>query len=247
MDHRHLVLVSDAQRDSARLTQRLLTAEGFAADVVSDPTLTTERAWTINPDVVLLDVTRDRAAGLAVMTEIQAVHAVPVVLSASTARVRDVCVGLDAGASDFVVRPFDGRELAARMRSLIRRRRHLLQGRRRLGGTLIDLDRNELVVHGRRVEMRREAWQILAELLAHEGTALWHDDLLETVFGPGYVGDRAFLRAWIARLRWSLGVAAWQQGPIRTVDGVGYAIDPTGRIPLGRSRRPRQPSVRRSS
>jgi len=110
-----------------------------------------------------------------------------------------------------------------------------------------DLDAGRLVVDGRPVEVGRKEWLILEQLLAAEGRVVWHDELLSRVFGPAYVGDTAFLRVWIARLRRHMGVEAWEEGPIRTIDGVGYALDPAGRIPRGRSRRPRRPTVRREA
>jgi DNA-binding response OmpR family regulator len=247
MSQRPVILVSDPQPASARLLCRVLAEEGFAPEAVGDAALTADRAWTINPDVVVLDADGEADDALDTMRDIHARQAVPVILMGRDGSVRDVCRGLDAGAADYVVRPFRAAELAARIRSIIRRRRHLIEGRRRVGDSTVDLDAGRLVVDGRAVEIGRKEWLILEQLIAAEGRVVWHDELLSRVFGPGYVGDTAFLRVWIARLRRHLGVEAWEEGPIRTVDGVGYALDPAGRIPRGRSRRPRRPSVRRES
>lgn len=247
MSQRPVILVSDPEPASARLLCRVLADEGFAPEAVGDPALTVDRAWTINPDVVVLDSDGESDEALEVMRDIHARQSVPVILVGRGGTVRDICLGLDAGASDYVVRPFRAAELAARIRSIIRRRRHLIHGRRRVGETTVDLDRGRLVVDGRGVEIGRKEWLILEQLIAAEGRVVWHDELLSRVFGPGYVGDTAFLRVWIARLRRHLGVEAWDEGPIRTVDGVGYALDPSGRIPRGRSRRPRRPAIRREA
>ena len=244
MSQRPVILVSDPQPASSRLLCRVLGDEGFAIEAVSDPSLAADRAWTINPDVVVLDSDGTPDA-LDTMRDIHARQSVPVILVGNGGAVRDVCRGLDAGASDYVVRPFQAAELAARIRSIIRRRRHLIHGRRRVGESTVDLDDGRLLADGRAVEIGRKEWLILEQLIAAEGRVVWHDELLTRVFGPGYVGDTAFLRVWIARLRRHLGVEAWDEGPIRTVDGVGYALDPAGRIPRGRSRRPRRPAVRR--
>jgi DNA-binding response OmpR family regulator len=246
MSQRPVILVSDPQPASARLLCRVLSDEGFAPEAVADPSQAADRAWTINPDVVVLDSDSDSGAehALETMRDIQARQNVPVILVGRGGAVRDVCRGLDAGASDYISRPFRAEELAARIRSLIRRRRHLIHGRRRVGKSTVDLDHGHLTVDGRAVEIGRKEWLILEQLIAAEGRVVWHDELLARVFGQGYVGDTAFLRVWIARLRRHLGVETWEEGPIRTVDGVGYALDPAGRIPRGRSRRPRRPAAR---
>jgi len=246
MSQRPVILVSDPEPASARRLCRVLSDEGFALEAVADPSLAADRAWTINPDVVILESGGAEDA-LETMRDIHARQSVPVVVVGRAGTVRDVCRALDAGASDYVARPFLSAELAARIRSIIRRRRHLIHGRRRVGQSTVDLDHGRLVVDGRAVEIGRKEWLILEQLIAAEGRVVWHDELLARVFGPGYVGDTAFLRVWIARLRRHLGVEAWDEGPIRTVDGVGYALDPAGRIPHGRSRRPRRPTVRGDS
>jgi DNA-binding response OmpR family regulator len=246
MSQRPVILVSDPQPASARLLCRVLAEEGFAPEAVGDLPLTADRAWTINPDIVVLDSDGDGDVALETMRDIHARQAVPVILVGGGS-VHEICRGLDAGASDYIVRPFRAAELAARIRSIIRRRRHLIEGRRRVGDSTVDLDHGRLVVDGSLVEIARKEWLILEQLIAAEGRVEWHDELLSRVFGPGYVGDTAFLRVWIARLRRHLGVEAWDEGPIRTVDGVGYALDPGGRIPRGRSRRPRRPNVRREA
>ena len=247
MSQRPVILVSDQEPASARLMCRVLVDEGFAPEAVSDLSLTVERAWTLNPDIIVLDSDGHGDVALDTMRDIHARQTVPVNLVGRGASVHEICRGLDAGASDYVVRPFRAAELAARIRSIIRRRRHLIEGRRRVGGSTVDLDAGRLVVDGRPVEVGRKEWLILEQLLAAEGRVVWHDELLSRVFGPAYVGDTAFLRVWIARLRRHMGVEAWEEGPIRTIDGVGYALDPAGRIPRGRSRRPRRPTVRREA
>src|SRR5262245_11767611 len=138
MSQRPVILVSDPQPASARLLNRVLVAEGFAPEAVPDIGLTVERAWAINPDVVLLDADGDEDVAVETMRDIHARQSIPVILLGTGGTVRDVCRGLDAGASDYVARPFRSAELAARIRSIIRRRRHLIHGRRRVGGSTVD-------------------------------------------------------------------------------------------------------------
>ena len=178
------------------------------------------------------------------MEELAESHPVRVILISGQDAVNHVREGLDAGADDYITKPFATGELAARIRSVLRRRRHLLRGRRRLGPIEIDLDAATVVVDGARVELSRKEWLLLERLIAADGGVATHDELLVAAFGPAYVGDAAYLCLWIGQLRRRLGVPAWEEGPIRTVPGLGYLLDGTGEVPIRRPRRPKTP-VRR--
>src|SRR5262245_49263062 len=177
MSQRPIILISDPQPASARLLCRVLADEGFAPESVAEPTQTIERAWTINPALVVLDMDSRQPDAIETMGDIHARQAVPVILVGRGGSVREVVRGLDAGAADYVVRPFQATELAARIRSIIRRRRHLISGRRRIGATTIDLDKGRLVVGTQRVEVGRKEWLILEQLIAADGRVVWHDEL----------------------------------------------------------------------
>ena len=147
--------------------------------------------------------------------------------------------GLDQGADDFVAKPFHPHELAARVRAVLRRRRRMLGGRRKVGPALVDLDLREIEVDGRPVSIGRVEWLLLEHLISNEGRIMLHEELLTRVWGPEYRDDVPYLRLWIGQLRRRLGIPAWEEGPIRTIQGMGYAYDPEHVIPVMRSRRPR--------
>jgi two-component system KDP operon response regulator KdpE len=95
--------------------------------------------------------------------------------------------------------------------------------------------------------MSRNEWLLLELFLANDGRILLHHEILSHVWGPEYRDEVAYLRLWIGQLRRKLGVAAWDEGPIRTVQGLGYVFDPHDHVPRMQSRRPRQPTTRSAS
>src|SRR5690606_24172815 len=132
-------------------------------------------------------------------------------------------------------------ELAARVRAVLRRaRRGMLSGTRRIGDAEIDLDARIVRREGRSVPMGRTEWMLLELFLQNEGRILLHEEILGHVWGPEYRDEVAYLRLWVGQLRRKLGIPAWDEGPIRTVQGLGYAFDPNEELPRMRSRRPRR-------
>jgi DNA-binding response OmpR family regulator len=246
MDNRPLVLVADDQAAITRLVSLTLKDQGFRVETVHDGSSAIERVTDLNPDILVLDVLMPGQSGLEVIRELRETHPLPIILLSERSAIADVSTGLDLGADDYLAKPFHPDELGARIRAVLRRRRHLLRGRRRIGPTVADLDTGRLTRGGRSVQLSRREWILLEELLAREGAVVLHEELLTAAFGPSYRDDVAYLRLWISQLRRRLGVPAWEEGPIRTIPGLGYCFDPTGSIPRMRSRRPRAPEVRRS-
>lgn len=239
MDARPLVLIADDEPAATRLIARDLAKEGFNVSTADDGASAIERVWELNPDVLLLDVVMPDMSGLDVLRELRGSHPVPVILVSGRESVAHVAEGLEAGADDYVRKPFSGAELGARVRAVLRRRRSLRRGRRRIGNAVVDLDRGRMFIDGQPIDPSRKEWLILERLLEADGGIVTHDELLTAAFGPAYVGDAAYLRLWIGQLRRRLGVPPWEEGPVRTISGLGYALDPSGDLPLRRTRRPR--------
>ncbi len=103
-------------------------------------------------------------------------------------------------------------------------------GRYRIGSSVIDLDTRSITRDGRSVGLTRPEWTLLALLLHNEGRLLMREELLAAAFGASYHDNPAQLRLAIGAVRRKLGLAAWDEGPIRTIHGLGYAFDPKGRL-----------------
>lgn len=239
MDNRPLVLVADRQPELTRLVAISLGREGFRVESANDGLSALDKVSELNPDLLLLGVDLPRMGGLDILRELRENHPLPVILLDDQSPVSAVSAGLDHGADDFVAKPFHPAELAARVRAVLRRRRRLLTGKREVGPAIVDLDRREVQIDERPVRMGRIEWTLLEHLLSNEGRILLHEELLTRVWGPEYRDDVPYLRLWIGQLRRRLGIPAWEEGPIRTIQGMGYAFDPSHSIPVMRSRRPR--------
>ena len=244
MDSRPIVLIADDELAATRLVARSLGDEGFNVATANDGQAAIDRVWDLNPDVLLLDVVMPGMSGLDVLRELRETHPVRIILVSGQESVAKVTEGLDLGADDYITKPFFPDELAARIRAVLRRRRHLLKGRRRIGDAIADLDASRLIVDGKPVDLSRKEWLLLERLIAADGGVVTHDELLMAAFGPAYLGDAAYLRLWIGQVRRRLGVPAWDEGPIRTVPGLGYVLDPANEIPVRRTRRPKAPARR---
>jgi two-component system KDP operon response regulator KdpE len=114
----------------------------------------------------------------------------------------------------------------------------MLMGSRQIGAATVDLDQRVVTLAGKPVRMSRNEWLLLELFLANEGRILLHHEILSHVWGPEYRDEVAYLRLWVGQLRRKLGVGPWEEGAIRTVQGLGYAYDPQGEVPRMQSRRP---------
>jgi two-component system KDP operon response regulator KdpE len=239
MDNKPLVLVADDQPEFTRLVSLSLGAEGFRVETATSGLEALDKVSELNPDVLLLDLGMPDMPGTEVLREIKETHPMPVILVTGQTSVASVTAGLDLGADDYVTKPFHPGELAARIRSVLRRNRRMVGGTRRIGEAEVDFESRRVTIDGQEVRVGRVEWLLLEHLLAHEGRILMHEELLTHVWGPEYRDDVPYLRLWIGQLRRRLGIPPWEEGPIRTIQGMGYAYDPTESIPTMRSRRPR--------
>lgn len=241
LENRPLVLVADHQPEITKLVSLSLEHEGFRVISAHDGPSALELLSDSNPDVLLLDDMMPGMSGFDVLREVRANHPVPVILLSSRAATANVSHGLDLGADDYVVKPFNAGELAARIRAVMRRtQRGMAGGTRRLGAAEVDLDHRVVRTDGRPIRISRNEWLLLELFLTNESRVLLHAEILTHVWGPEYRDEIGYLRLWVGQLRRKLGIPVWDEGPIRTIQGLGYAYDPRGKLPRMQSRRPRQ-------
>ncbi len=241
MENRPLVLVVDDQSEITKLVTLSLEAEGFRVLTARDGQQALSQLADSNPDVLLLDIMMPGMSGIDVLREVREHHPVPVVLLSARSSAASVSEGLNLGADDYVTKPFHPGELAARVRAVMRRsRRGMMTGRRKIAAATIDVDKRTVSIGDKPVRMSRSEWLLLELFLANEGRILLHQEILSHVWGPEYRDEVAYLRLWVGQLRRKLGVAAWEEGAIRTVQGLGYVFDPNNEFPRMQSRRPRR-------
>lgn len=236
------LLVVEDEPAFARLISLSLSREGFDVRVASNGEDALDLAAEHHPDAVILDLGLPGADGLDVLDDLRGWSDVPVVVVTGQQTTEAIRRGLDRGADDYVTKPFAPAELAARVRAVLRRRHRSRGEQHGIGDVVVDLANRTIVRRGGGSPagtIGRGGWRLLEALLDNPGRILFRDELLSTAFGPEYRGDTGFLQEQVRRLRRSLGIPAWSEGPIRTVHGVGYAYDVNGEIPAGRPRRPR--------
>jgi DNA-binding response OmpR family regulator len=178
------------------------------------------------PALIVLDLMLPDIDGIEVCRRIRKSSDVPILML--TARDEDVdkIIGLEVGADDYLTKPFNPRELVARVKSILRRaapeRRQIDSKQLRHGDLVVDAGRREVHVGDREVQLAPKEFDLLWELLDHRGLVLTRDQLLERVWGYTFAGDTRTVDVHVRQLRRKLGDAS----PIVTVWGVGYKVAP---------------------
>ncbi|MEV5381132.1 DNA-binding response regulator [Streptosporangium nondiastaticum] len=233
MGDTHVLFVEDD--DVIReATQLALERDGFEVTAVPDGLLGLEKFRARKPDIALLDVMVPGLDGVSLCRRIRDESTVPVIMLSARADSIDVVLGLEAGADDYVTKPFDGAVLVARIRAVLRRFGHasgpngaagadapeeLEGGVLRFGDLEVDTDGMEVRKGGEPVALTPTEMRLLLEFSAAPGTVLSRDRLLERVWDYGWGGDTRVVDVHVQRLRGKIG-----QDRIETVRGFGYKL-----------------------
>ena len=201
-----------------------LTAAGFTVETAEDGVIALERFRGEPFDLVLLDLMLPRLDGYEVARQIRRTSTIPIVMLTARSEAIDVVVGLEAGADDYVRKPFELPELVARVRAALRRAGATSpdDAALRLGSLAIDVAGRTVTRDGADVPLTRTEFDLLLELARHPGQVLSRDVLLDRVWGYDYLGDSRLVDVAIQRLRAKVERDPAAPELIQTVRGAGY-------------------------
>ena len=220
------ILVVEDEASIASFVSLYLKNAGYEVRTAENGTDALAAVQSREPALIILDLMLPDLDGIEVCRRVRQRSDVPILML--TARDEDVdkIIGLEVGADDYLTKPFNPRELVARVKSILRRvtpERREAQGERIVHGDLIiDAGRREVTVKGVEVQLAPKEFELLWELLDHRGLVLTRDQLLERVWGYTFAGDTRTVDVHVRQVRRKLGEAA----PIVTVWGVGYKVSP---------------------
>ena len=223
-----LVLIVEDEASMVRLLKAALGSQGFRVVEASSGQEALRQAATRSPDVVVLDLGLPDVDGVEVGRRIREWSAVPIIVLSARGQESDKIKALDAGADDYLTKPFGVGELLARMRVALRHASRVTAG---LGETAfetgdlrVDLAARRVFVRGDEVRLTRNEFNLLATLVKHAGKVVTHRQLLQEVWGPGSTGQSHYLRVYMGQLRHKLEEDAARPRYLVTETGVGYRL-----------------------
>jgi DNA-binding response OmpR family regulator len=239
------ILVVDDDPTVADVVARYLLRDGHQVECVADGRVALSKAMENPPDLVVLDLMLPGMDGLEVCRRLRAASPVPVVMLTALGEETDRLVGLETGADDYVTKPFSPRELALRVRSVLRRARGAVgsagpapaspaRGPLRDGDLVVDVAAHEAKLRGAELSLTAREFDLLAFLMRHPRRAFTREELLERVWGWSF-GDSSTVTVHVRRLREKIEDDPTKPRRILTVWGVGYRYEMPGDGAAGRT------------
>ena len=223
------VLIVEDDNNIAELLHLYLEKEGFETQVAPDGGKGVELYRSFHPELVLLDIMLPVMDGWSVLKKIRETDKTPVILLTAKGETNDKVQGLEGGADDYIVKPFEMKEVLARIHAVLRRygaENGESEKKLSFDKLVINLDSYELVVDGRRIDTPPKELELLYHLAASPNRVFTRNQLLDEVWGFDYFGDSRTVDVHIKRLREKLeGVS--NQWSLKTVWGVGYKFEVT--------------------
>lgn len=221
------VLIAEDERSTARALKVLLEKSKFSVDIVHNGTEAWNYIETVPYDVIVLDIMMPGMSGLEVLSRIRGNHmTTPVLLLTAKAEVEDRVAGLDAGADDYLPKPFASKELIARVKALSRRNRIYEESVKKVGNLSLDSNRYEIQAGSRSVKLSNKEYQLMELFINHPGYVFSTEHLMERVWGYDSNSEIDVVWTHIGFIRKKLRTLN-ADVEIRTIRGAGYALEVT--------------------
>ena len=220
------VLIVDDEPQIRRVLRTTLASQGYSVVEARSGDEALEEVRHERPDLILLDVNMSGRSGLETCSEIRATSDIPIIMLTVRNSERDKVQALDAGADDYVVKPFGVEELMARIRAALRRVAPSESVPPFLSADLkIDFEKRTVVVKGQPVRLTPKEFELLRQLVANQGKAIAHRRLLQAVWGPDYGEETEYLRVFINQLRKKIEPEPGTPRYILTEPWIGYRFE----------------------
>jgi len=222
------ILVVDDDPRLIRLVREVLTAAGYAVVSRAGGEQAVQAAAVEQPDLILLDIVMKDFDGHQVCRRVREFSDVPIIMLTARIAEPDLLAAFEAGADDYITKPFSSKELLARVRAVLKRSRAAAapseEGRLVCGDITIDLGRRRVTAGDRPIYLTATEYALLLQLASHRDQVLLHEQLLTEVWGAPYRDDVDYLRSYIHHLRKKLEWDPSNPTLIVTVQGVGYML-----------------------
>jgi two-component system, OmpR family, response regulator MprA len=217
------VLVVEDDEDIAQALQRSLRMEGYEVRAVADGRAAVEHGRSFMPDLVILDLGLPELDGVEVAKALRAEDDVPILILTARDALESRVEGLDAGADDYLVKPFERQELLARMRALLRRRPPRGSAPLRVGDLSLNADTHEVTRGERSIELTQREFELLEYLMRNERIVISRQRLLDEVWGYDPFSTTNTIEVFVSNLRRKLE-AEDEPRLLHTIRGAGYVL-----------------------
>ena len=228
MNTNQRILVVDDDKNICEIIRLYLEKEGFEVIIANDGQQAVELFKEKTPSVVVLDVMMPKMDGFQVCREIRRVSSIPVIMLTAKGETFDKVLGLELGADDYMVKPFENKELVARIKAVLRRYEPKDDADKEIiyPNIVINLTNYELKINGDVIDIPPKELELLYYLATNPNKVFTREQLLETVWGFDYFGDSRTVDVHVKRLREKLDLAGPDQNwQLKTVWGVGYKFE----------------------
>ena len=231
MSNKYCVLTVEDETNISSFISTILTANGFDAMTAKDGSEALMMITSYCPDVVILDLGLPDMDGLTIIKSVREWSNVPILVVSARARERDKVMALEAGADDYITKPFGTSELLARVRTALR---HLRlrenqdtgrpSGQFRTGALMVDYDKRHAYISEEDAHLTQNEYKIVALLSQYAGRVLTYDYIIKAIWGPNAKYDNQILRVNMANIRRKIEISPAEPRYIFTEMGVGYRM-----------------------
>ena len=222
------ILIVDDDPNICELLRMYLNKDGFDTSIATDGEEAIDLVLRYKPDLILLDIMMPRLDGWQVCREVRKTSEVPIIMLTAKGEVFDKILGLELGADDYISKPFDTKEVLARIKAVLRRsneksKRNAIK-EVRFDKLVINLTNYELIVDGERIDTPPKELELIFHLASNPNRVYTRDQLLDEVWGFDYYGDSRTVDVHVKRLREKLENVS-EKWSLKTVWGVGYKFE----------------------